>query len=189
MTHPCRNHHLFVKAVPDGLVVHPVGLLPRDGEWLLDPLLLERLTQARPDCLWVDCSQIEFISGSWMSHSVRLFSWVRGWGGKLVLCGVHGALKEVLAITGLDGVLGVQAGDVPGGRLLLPEHSWLAWNDGTVVAISRAIRSERAFDQLPVLADALEEAGCTEPDILGHCRTAGPHRRDCWVLHLLAVDA
>src|SRR5262249_52141263 len=47
---------------------------------------------------------------------------------------------------------------------------WLAWNDGTVPRIAQAIYEERAFDRLPVLADALEEAGCDNADILAHCR-------------------
>jgi hypothetical protein len=78
---------------------------------------------------------------------------------------------------------------VPGGRLHLPEPSWLAWNGGTVPRLVRAIGSEGAFDRMPVLADALEEAGCTDADILGHCRSGGPHLPDCWVLGLLAAGA
>jgi hypothetical protein len=42
---------------------------------------------------------------------------------------------------------------------------------------------------MPVLGDALEEAGCTDADILGHCRSGGPHLAACWVLGLLAVEA
>ena len=38
---------------------------------------------------------------------------------------------------------------------------------------------------LPVLADALEEAGCDDPDILGHCRSTGNHVRGCWVVDLV----
>jgi anti-anti-sigma regulatory factor len=189
MSQPCRNHHLFVKPVPDGLVVLPVGRLPREGEWLLDPLLLKRVTQARPGCLYVDCSQIEFVPDAWIGHAIRLFRPIRGWGGKLILCGVRGALAEVLSLIRLDQVLGVRAGEAPEGRPFVPEHSWLAWNDGTVIALTRAILAERSFEQMPVLADALEEAGCTEPDILDHCRSGGPHFPDCWVLGMLAVDA
>jgi hypothetical protein len=42
-----------------------------------------------------------------------------------------------------------------------------------------------AFDRLPVLADALEEAGCTNADILDHLRGPGPHARGCWAVDLL----
>jgi hypothetical protein len=61
----------------------------------------------------------------------------------------------------------------------------LAWNDGTVSRIAEGIYEERAFDRLPILADALEEAGCDEPDILGHLRGPGPHVRGCWPVDLL----
>jgi hypothetical protein len=58
----------------------------------------------------------------------------------------------------------------------------LAWNDGTVVKLAQGIYDDRAFDRLPVLAAALEEAGCHDADILGHCRQPGPHVRGCWVV-------
>jgi hypothetical protein len=64
-------------------------------------------------------------------------------------------------------------------------RSVLAWNDGTVVKLARAIYDERAFDRLPVLADALEEAGCDHADLPGHCRAPGPHVRGCWAVDLL----
>jgi hypothetical protein len=63
--------------------------------------------------------------------------------------------------------------------------SWLAWNDGTIPKLARALYDERAFDRLPILADALEETGCTDAAILGHCRGPGPHVRGCWALDLL----
>lgn len=63
--------------------------------------------------------------------------------------------------------------------------SWLAWNDGTVVKMAQSIYNDRAFDRLPILADALEEASCTNPDLLNHCRQPGPHVRGCWVVDML----
>jgi hypothetical protein len=62
--------------------------------------------------------------------------------------------------------------------------SVLSWNGGTVPKLAAAIYEERAFDRLPVLADSLEDAGCTNPDILGHCRAGGEHVRGCWVVDL-----
>jgi hypothetical protein len=58
-------------------------------------------------------------------------------------------------------------------------------NGGTVRKLGQAIYDERAFDRLPVLADALEDAGCTDAAILSHCRAPGPHVRGCWVVDLL----
>jgi hypothetical protein len=63
--------------------------------------------------------------------------------------------------------------------------AWLAWNDGAVQKIAQAIYDERAFDRMPILAEALEEAGCHDPDILGHCRQPGLHVRGCWLVDLL----
>jgi hypothetical protein len=71
-------------------------------------------------------------------------------------------------------------------RLLFPiPQAILAWNDGTVQKIAQAIYDQRAFDCLPILADALEEAGCDNKDILAHCRGPGPHARGCWLIDLL----
>jgi hypothetical protein len=65
------------------------------------------------------------------------------------------------------------------------DRAWLAWNDGTVSKLARAVYDERAFDRLPILADALEDAGCADENIWGHCRGEGPHVRGCWVVDLL----
>jgi hypothetical protein len=62
---------------------------------------------------------------------------------------------------------------------------WLSWNDGTLVALAHLIYHERDFERLPLLADALEDAGCTNADILNHCRGPGMHVRGCWVIDLL----
>jgi hypothetical protein len=59
------------------------------------------------------------------------------------------------------------------------------WSTSVVGLLAQAVYDERAFDRLPVLADALEEAGCTSADILDHCRSPGPHVRGCWVVDLL----
>ena len=63
--------------------------------------------------------------------------------------------------------------------------SWLASADGTIPRIAEAVYEMRAFEQLPILADALEDLGCDNADILNHCRSSGPHVRGCWVLDLL----
>jgi len=55
----------------------------------------------------------------------------------------------------------------------------------TAVAIAEAIYTDRAFDRLPILADALEDAGCTDAAILDHCRQPGEHARGCWVVDLV----
>jgi hypothetical protein len=60
-----------------------------------------------------------------------------------------------------------------------------AWLSPTVLALARTFYDEGAFPELPVLADALEDAGCTASVILEHLRGAGPHVRGCWALDLV----
>jgi hypothetical protein len=69
----------------------------------------------------------------------------------------------------------------------LPEidRAWLTWNGGAVRKLAVSILSERRFGDLPVLADALEEAGCADAAMLRHCRDGGEHALGCWVLDLL----
>ena len=70
-------------------------------------------------------------------------------------------------------------------RLLSVQRHWLTWNDRTIPKLAQTIYDDRRFDLLPILADALEEAGCDNADILAHCRGPGPHVRGCWVVDLL----
>jgi hypothetical protein len=63
---------------------------------------------------------------------------------------------------------------------LAPE--WLAWNDGAVERIARALEAEQSFAHLGILADALEDAGCYDDVLLSHLRSPGPHVSGCWAL-------
>jgi hypothetical protein len=72
------------------------------------------------------------------------------------------------------------------------DPDWLTWKDGTIPRLAQAIYEDRELpsghldqDRLAVLGDALEDAGCSDPDILGHCRGPGPHVRGCWLIDLL----
>jgi hypothetical protein len=61
-------------------------------------------------------------------------------------------------------------------------QSWLA---SRVKRLAQGTYDSKDFNRLPILADALEDAGCTNADILSHCRGPGPHVRGCWVVDLL----
>jgi hypothetical protein len=63
--------------------------------------------------------------------------------------------------------------------------SWLAWHDATCHRMAQGIYAERAFDRLPILHDALLDAGCDDEAILSHSRSEGPHVRGCWVIDLI----
>jgi hypothetical protein len=60
--------------------------------------------------------------------------------------------------------------------------AWLGHPDETVLRLARVLYDEGRFADLPVLGDALEDAGCTDEQVLGHCRSSGPHVRGCWLL-------
>jgi hypothetical protein len=73
-------------------------------------------------------------------------------------------------------------------RDLLGEPSTLAdpsWLTSTVVALARQMYEAREFSAMPILADALQDAGCDHADILDHCRSPQAHVRGCWVVDLL----
>jgi hypothetical protein len=63
--------------------------------------------------------------------------------------------------------------------------SWLSWNSATITKMAKVIYEELRFADLLILADALEDAGCENPDILNHCREPSEHVRGCWVVDLL----
>lgn len=65
-----------------------------------------------------------------------------------------------------------------------PNQLWRQWRSATVIAVARSIHANRAFDQFPILADALQDAGCNDEAVLDHCREPGGHVRGCWVLDL-----
>jgi hypothetical protein len=94
--------------------------------------------------------------------------------------GLTAAIEDARRFSGKEGKL-AECGLI---RCIFPlrqaafDPSWLT---STAVALARGIYEERAFDRMPVLADALEDAGCGDADILGHCRGGGPHARGCWV--------
>lgn len=60
------------------------------------------------------------------------------------------------------------------------------WRTATAVALAREMYDAREFDRMPILADAIEEAGCDAVDLLAHCRDPQQvHVRGCWVVDLV----
>ncbi|WP_239465732.1 hypothetical protein [Gemmata sp. SH-PL17] len=60
-----------------------------------------------------------------------------------------------------------------------------AWRTPTVLALAAQVYESRDFSAVPILADALQDAGCDNADILDHCRGTGAHVRGCWVVDLV----
>jgi hypothetical protein len=65
------------------------------------------------------------------------------------------------------------------------DPGWLDWEQQQVVRLAQPISDEDRFEHLPILADALEEAGCTHTEMLAHLRGPGPHYRGCWALDVV----
>jgi hypothetical protein len=63
------------------------------------------------------------------------------------------------------------------------------WRTSVVLDLAAAIDRDAGFDRLPILADALQDAGLEDPDVLGHCRQPWPHDRGCWVVDLVLEKA
>jgi hypothetical protein len=96
--------------------------------------------------------------------------------------GVYDALADALAEAQADQctLLRELIGN-PFRPVNLPAHV-LTWNDRTVPRLAGLVYAERRWDDLPVLADALEEAGCSDAAILAHCRGGGEHLRGCFAV-------
>jgi hypothetical protein len=62
------------------------------------------------------------------------------------------------------------------------------WLTRDVVSIAQLISQEKGFDRLPILADAIEEAGCNLPELLAHLREPGPHLTGCWALDIILAQ-
>jgi hypothetical protein len=71
------------------------------------------------------------------------------------------------------------------GNLFRPVTFDSDWHTSTAVALAQQIYDSRDFSAMPILADALQDAGCDNADILDHCREPGPHVRGCWVVDLV----
>ncbi len=59
------------------------------------------------------------------------------------------------------------------------------WRTSTALALATQMCESRDFGAMPILADALQDAGCADENILLHCRGPGPHVRGCWVVDLV----
>jgi hypothetical protein len=71
------------------------------------------------------------------------------------------------------------------GNPFQPVRAKPEWLTSDVLLLARGIYEEKAFDRMPILADALQDAGCDNVNVLDHCREPREHVRGCWVVDLL----
>jgi hypothetical protein len=111
------------------------------------------------------------------------------WIAALVAARAAGRTKARVAdkIAALDASKGFQAALLRDtfGNPFRPVHLDPQWQTPAVKALAQVIYEENSFQDLPILADALEEAGCDNEEMLSHCRGPGLHARGCWALDLL----
>jgi hypothetical protein len=122
-----------------------------------------------------DCARQVATLAHWTTASKKADFLHPGW---------NSSLDAALELYGYVAILRHVMGPLPF-RPLSVNAVWLIWQGGTVPKIAQAVYDDLAFDRLPILADALEEAGCTKAEILDHCRSGGEHVRGCWVVDLL----
>jgi hypothetical protein len=143
-----------------------------------------------------------------VAESVRQAAWVAaGFSTGHRLGGAEfDAQFDFLRAVGADAEAKVRAAEIHQARLLLlrdilgnpfrPVTLAPAWRTPDVLSLAEAAYEQRTLpagtlepEGLALLADALEEAGCDNADLLGHLRGPGPHVRGCWALDLVrSVD-
>ena len=146
--------------------------------------------------LLLDFTGVETASSSMLNRLAPLHRKTVGAGGKLGLYGIHRYIRDILLITRMarffpildapnfptaDSVVAELFGDPLNPVPFAPE-----WRTDNVTLLAKRIRDVAEFEAMPILADALQDAGCNVTAILDHCRGHGPHVKDCWVLdHIL----
>jgi hypothetical protein len=63
------------------------------------------------------------------------------------------------------------------------------WRTSDVIGLAQAIYEEKAFERMPILADALMDAGCEDEQLIAHCRGESQHVRGCWLVDLVLGNA
>ena len=104
---------------------------------------------------------------------------LNSYGGTFVNERQVGSVPQSLLPNDLIGVGGIR---IRAGWNFVVDPFWLRWEAGLVPSLARRIRDEGDYDAMPILADALEDVGCTESGILEHMRGPGPHVPVCWVI-------
>lgn len=191
MTSPCAEWHVFWEGLPDGVALYPFGpdyYKEMEAVETLDKVGTERLAVAAGPNIYLDLGGTDYLTSAGLASLFRLHKEASARGGRVVLCRIRAKQRMVLEIVQFHRLLAMSDDDVPHRTLRLPDPAWLGGNGGAALALAREVRAGRNFDLLPVLADALEDSGCDNADLLAHCRAAGPHRAGCWALRLL-LDA
>jgi anti-anti-sigma factor len=146
--------------------------------------------------LVLDLSCVTRASSAVLGKFITLHRKVHLAHGRVVFCCVPNQLLEFFQITKLDKIFTIAprppfetAAHVVSeffGPLVRPVAFDPAWRTDTVVAVARQMYDAGEFGAMPILADALQDAGCEDEHVLMHCRDANQvHVRGCWVCALV----
>ena len=191
MPAPCRPDHVFREPLPGGLALYPVACRspPYSGEsdWLGDEGLLAHVDSLDGPAVYLDMATVDHVGCAGIGPIIRLGKRARDRGGRVALCSVRPIVREIFRALQVDTLpwLDLRDGGMPGRGPRPPDPAWLSWGGGVVAAMARSFAEGRDLGLVPVLGDALEEAGCGLGELLDHCRGPGPHARDCWAIRLL----
>jgi hypothetical protein len=141
---------------------------------------------------WDRRSRLPYYGSSAAAYNVAIpLGW---WGAAPAFVAPDEIARETVPDSGAEGAAQcVLVWDIFGNpfRPVALDPALLTWNDTLVVRLAQAAYEERHLpagtldsSRLAVLADALEEAGCANADVLGHLRGPGPHVRGCWPVDL-----
>jgi anti-sigma B factor antagonist len=147
-----------------------------------------------------DFGNLEFVTSAILGKFITLYRKLKMTGGRLVLCRLNRDLLDIFRVVKLDRIFCIAQnppfatveaviaeffGNPHRTATCAPE-----WRTDTVLALARRAYDAREFEVLPILADALQDAGCDNEDVLNHCRDANAtHARGCWVCDLVLERA
>lgn len=168
---------LYWEVLPDGLSRRAIAVMEQFADQLVDRAVLQRAfgdavgaaaAQGQPTVVHTPAATVARVVGlilcGWNTAGVANILTHFHWNQLAIACHL---LREI-------------AGNPFQARHMDP--LWLTWKGGVIPALARGMYDSRDFADMPILADALEEAGCGDPAVLSHCRKPGPHVRGCWVL-------
>jgi anti-anti-sigma regulatory factor len=161
--------------------------LSEDLSWLIDDLGRHKVL--------LDFTGVELLPDRALAPFIALLRKIQMARGTLIFCNLPSAARELFRITRLDQLFTIspRLGHV-GRAEILHKHFGVTfrpvpfapvWRTGTAVLLAQQMYDSRDFTAMPILADALQDAGCDNADALDHCRGSGLHARGCWVVDLV----
>jgi anti-anti-sigma factor len=148
--------------------------------------------------LLLDFSEVEYLPSYALGWMITLYRILRNREGRLVLWKLNSSILELIRICRIDRLFTIfseqdhsticaviRAGF---GNVSRPADFSPQWRTATAIAIACQMSETRDFHAMPILADALQDAGCDSAQILDHCRGPGPHICGCWVVDLVLAQ-